>query len=230
MISPSRSSVRRSPIEQPGLAHAMPLVHGEGAPDHHGFHRRLGSTTTPIDCKRDDEAVLKAGCRVVIFLRVGLALPVSAPFPRLACAYPPAYHRGSMKRPYRVVVAKPGLDGHDRGPRSSPGPCATPGSRSSTPACTRRPSRSSGRGPGGRRRRRAVAAVGRPPDCPPGDRGLAARGRDDVVVLVGGIIPDADIPQLKAAGVAEVFTPGAPLPSIGHGWPRRSTARGGLGV
>jgi len=39
--------------------------------------------------------------------------------------------------------------------------------------------------------------------------------RDDVVVMVGGIIPEADIPVLKAAGVAEVFTPGAPLPSIG---------------
>ena len=33
--------------------------------------------------------------------------------------------------------------------------------------------------------------------------------------MVGGIIPEADIPVLKAAGVAEVFTPGAPLPSIG---------------
>jgi methylmalonyl-CoA mutase C-terminal domain/subunit len=46
--------------------------------------------------------------------------------------------------------------------------------------------------------------------------GLAAAGRADVVVLVGGIIPEADIPTLKAHGVAEVFTPGAPLPSIGR--------------
>jgi methylmalonyl-CoA mutase C-terminal domain/subunit len=46
--------------------------------------------------------------------------------------------------------------------------------------------------------------------------GLAAQGRDDVVVLVGGIIPEDDIPRLKAMGVAEVFTPGAPLPSIGQ--------------
>ncbi len=45
--------------------------------------------------------------------------------------------------------------------------------------------------------------------------GLAAQGRDDVIILVGGIIPEADIPVLKAQGVAEVFTPGAPLPSIG---------------
>ena len=48
-----------------------------------------------------------------------------------------------MQRPYRVVVAKPGLDGHDRGAKVIARPCATPASRSSTPACTRRPSRSS---------------------------------------------------------------------------------------
>jgi methylmalonyl-CoA mutase, C-terminal domain len=35
-------------------------------------------------------------------------------------------------------------------------------------------------------------------------------------VLVGGIIPEADIPVLKDLGVAEVFTPGAPLPAIGE--------------
>ena len=36
-----------------------------------------------------------------------------------------------------------------------------------------------------------------------------------MLVLVGGIIPAADIPVLKELGVAEVFTPGAPLPAIG---------------
>ncbi|HZM56772.1 MAG TPA: cobalamin-dependent protein, partial [Acidimicrobiales bacterium] len=45
--------------------------------------------------------------------------------------------------------------------------------------------------------------------------GLREQGRDDVLVLVGGIIPEADIPVLKELGVAEVFTPGAPLPAIG---------------
>jgi methylmalonyl-CoA mutase, C-terminal domain len=45
---------------------------------------------------------------------------------------------------------------------------------------------------------------------------LAEAGRGDVVVVVGGIIPEDDIPTLKAMGVAEVFTPGAPLPSIGQ--------------
>jgi methylmalonyl-CoA mutase C-terminal domain/subunit len=44
---------------------------------------------------------------------------------------------------------------------------------------------------------------------------LHDQGRDEVLVLVGGIIPEADIPVLKKQGVAEVFTPGAPLPAIG---------------
>jgi methylmalonyl-CoA mutase C-terminal domain/subunit len=36
----------------------------------------------------------------------------------------------------------------------------------------------------------------------------------DVVVVVGGIIPDADIPALKSAGIAEVFVPGTPMQRI----------------
>ncbi|MGB7051747.1 MAG: methylmalonyl-CoA mutase, partial [Acidimicrobiales bacterium] len=44
---------------------------------------------------------------------------------------------------------------------------------------------------------------------------LQASGRGDVLFIVGGIIPEADIPTLKEMGVAEVFTPGAPLPAIG---------------
>jgi methylmalonyl-CoA mutase, C-terminal domain len=43
---------------------------------------------------------------------------------------------------------------------------------------------------------------------------LRARGADDVLVLAGGIIPEADIPALKEAGVAEVFTPGSSLEGI----------------
>jgi methylmalonyl-CoA mutase, C-terminal domain len=38
---------------------------------------------------------------------------------------------------------------------------------------------------------------------------LAERDAEDIVVFGGGIIPEADIPQLAEAGVAKVFTPGA---------------------
>ena len=43
---------------------------------------------------------------------------------------------------------------------------------------------------------------------------LRKRGLDRVQLIVGGIIPDADIPRLEALGVAKVFTPGTPLPEI----------------
>src|ERR671934_1078253 len=40
---------------------------------------------------------------------------------------------------------------------------------------------------------------------------LKERGAADIVVFGGGIIPDDDIGELKRSGVAEIFTPGAPL-------------------
>lgn len=43
---------------------------------------------------------------------------------------------------------------------------------------------------------------------------LKEKGMGDVLVIGGGVIPDADIPGLKAAGVAEVFTPGTPTGDI----------------
>ena len=43
---------------------------------------------------------------------------------------------------------------------------------------------------------------------------LKEKGMEDVLVVVGGVIPDADIPALKEAGVAEVFTPGTPTSAI----------------
>ncbi|HEY8371659.1 MAG TPA: cobalamin B12-binding domain-containing protein [Pseudonocardiaceae bacterium] len=43
---------------------------------------------------------------------------------------------------------------------------------------------------------------------------LQERGAEDVVVFGGGIIPDEDIPQLEEMGVAKVFTPGTPTQEI----------------
>jgi len=50
---------------------------------------------------------------------------------------------------------------------------------------------------------------------------LRERGADDIVVFGGGIIPDADIPELERMGVAKVFTPGASTESIVE-WVRRN--------
>ena len=54
---------------------------------------------------------------------------------------------------------------------------------------------------------------------------LKANDIDDVIVFGGGIIPDADIPQLENSGVSKIFTPGTPLDevvrwvttNVGHG-------------
>lgn len=43
---------------------------------------------------------------------------------------------------------------------------------------------------------------------------LKEKGMGDVLVIGGGVIPDADIPGLKTAGVAAVFTPGTPTSDI----------------
>jgi methylmalonyl-CoA mutase C-terminal domain/subunit len=43
---------------------------------------------------------------------------------------------------------------------------------------------------------------------------LHERELDHVTVLVGGIIPDVDIPKLKALGIAGIFLPGSPMQDI----------------
>jgi methylmalonyl-CoA mutase C-terminal domain/subunit len=43
---------------------------------------------------------------------------------------------------------------------------------------------------------------------------LKAHDAEDVVIFGGGIIPDEDIPELESAGVAKIFTPGAPMDEI----------------
>ncbi len=43
---------------------------------------------------------------------------------------------------------------------------------------------------------------------------LKAKGLDDVLVVIGGIIPDVDIPKLKSIGVKGIFLPGTPMQDI----------------
>jgi len=43
---------------------------------------------------------------------------------------------------------------------------------------------------------------------------LKEKGANDILVVGGGIIPDEDIPPLKEAGIAEIFGPGTPLEDI----------------
>jgi methylmalonyl-CoA mutase C-terminal domain/subunit len=43
---------------------------------------------------------------------------------------------------------------------------------------------------------------------------LKEKGAQDILVIGGGVIPDEDIPELKKAGIKEIFTPGTPTSSI----------------
>ena len=54
---------------------------------------------------------------------------------------------------------------------------------------------------------------------------LNERGASDIVVVVGGSIPSSDIPDLKAMGIAEVFTPGVSSQSILEAFPALVQAR-----
>ena len=121
-----------------------------------------------------------------------------------------------MRRPYRVVVAKPGLDGHDRGAKVIARALRDAGFEVIYTGLHQTPEQV------------VEAVVQEDADAvglsllsgahmtlvPRVTSLLAARGAGDVLVVCGGIIPDADIPVLKQAGVAEVFTPGAPLQRI----------------
>ncbi len=123
-----------------------------------------------------------------------------------------------MKRPYRVVVAKPGLDGHDRGAKVIARALRDSGFEVVYTGLHQTPEQV------------VQAVVQEDADAvglsllsgahltlvPKVVKLLADAGREDVLVIVGGIIPEADIPVLKDEGVAAVFTPGAPLDSIGN--------------
>ena len=122
-----------------------------------------------------------------------------------------------MQRPYRVVVAKPGLDGHDRGAKVIARALRDTGFEVIYTGLHQTPDQI------------AHAVVQEDADAlglsllsgahltlvPKVMAQLSDAGRSDVLVIVGGIIPEADISVLEAGGVAKVFTPGAPLPSIG---------------
>ncbi|MHB9144325.1 MAG: cobalamin B12-binding domain-containing protein [Symbiobacteriia bacterium] len=121
-----------------------------------------------------------------------------------------------MEGKIRVLVAKPGLDGHDRGAKVVARAYRDAGFEVIYTGLFQRPDQI------------VQAAVQEDVDVvalsilsgahntlvPDVAKGLHAEGLDDVLLLVGGIIPEDDVPDLKAAGVTEVFGPGADLDGI----------------
>ena len=121
-----------------------------------------------------------------------------------------------MRRPYRVIVAKPGLDGHDRGAKVIARALRDAGFEIIYTGLHQTPEQV------------VQAALQEDADAvglsllsgahltlvPRVVDGLRAQGLDDVLLIVGGTIPEADIGKRKERGVAEVFTPGASLLTI----------------
>src|SRR5579859_3656053 len=116
-----------------------------------------------------------------------------------------------MQRPYRVVVAKPGLDGHDRGAKIIARALRDAGMEVIYTGLHQTPEQI------------AETVIQEDADAvglsilsgahmtlvPRIIELLREQGAGEVVVTVGGTIPAEDIAALKALGVAEVFTPGA---------------------
>ena len=117
---------------------------------------------------------------------------------------------------YRVVVAKCGLDGHDRGAKVIARALRDAGFEVIYTGLRQTPEQV------------AETALQEDADAvglsllsgahmtlfPRVREELVSRGRDDVLLFGGGIIPEPDIATLKEQGVAEIFTPGATMASI----------------
>ncbi|MRG95970.1 cobalamin B12-binding domain-containing protein [Polyangium spumosum] len=120
------------------------------------------------------------------------------------------------ERKIRILVAKPGLDGHDRGAKVVARALRDAGFEVIYTGLHQTPDMI------------ASAAVQEDVDAvglsimsgahntlfPAVIEALKKHGAEDIVVFGGGIIPDDDISRLKDAGVRGVFTPGTPLKSI----------------
>ena len=120
-----------------------------------------------------------------------------------------------MLRRYRVVVAKPGLDGHDRGAKIIARALRDGGFEVIYTGLFRTPDdivettiQEDADAVG-----LSVLSGAHMTLFPLVVKKLAERDASDVLVFGGGIIPDADIDKLKDAGVAHLFTPGASLDS-----------------
>lgn len=125
--------------------------------------------------------------------------------------------------PRRILIAKPGLDGHDRGAKVIARALRDAGHEVIYSGLHQTPAQI------------AETAVQEDVDAvglsslsgahktlfPQVIAELASRDSSDIIVFGGGVIPDADKAALEDAGIAMIFTPGTPLDEI-TGWVDRS--------
>ncbi|AVX19860.1 MULTISPECIES: cobalamin B12-binding domain-containing protein [Carboxydocella] len=121
-----------------------------------------------------------------------------------------------MEKKIRVLVAKPGLDGHDRGAKIVAQALRNAGMEVVYTGLRQTPEQIVATAI-----QEDVQVIGL--SCLSGAHNelfprvmelLRAQGIEDILVIGGGIIPQEDIPGLKAAGLAEIFTPGTPTSAI----------------
>ncbi len=117
-----------------------------------------------------------------------------------------------MDKTIRVLVAKPGLDGHDRGAKVIARALRDAGMEVIYTGLRQTPEQI------------VNAAIQEDVDCvamsilsgahntllPKVAALLKAEGAEDILVIGGGVIPQEDIPVLKEQGIQEIFTPGTP--------------------
>ena len=122
----------------------------------------------------------------------------------------------ARRRPIRILVAKPGLDGHDRGAKVVAAALRDAGMEVIYTGLRQTPEQI------------ASAALQEDADviglsilsgahnhiAPRLMDLLRSKGLDDVLVVLGGIIPGVDIPKLKEIGVKGIFLPGTPMQDI----------------
>jgi len=122
----------------------------------------------------------------------------------------------SSSRKIRVLIAKPGLDGHDRGAKVVARALRDAGMEVIYTGLRQTPEMI------------VRAAIDESVDViglsilsgahmalfPRIMELLRKEGADDILVIGGGIIPEDDVPELKKAGIAEIFGPGTPLNEI----------------
>ena len=119
-------------------------------------------------------------------------------------------------RKIRVVIAKPGLDGHDRGAKVIARALRDAGMEVIYTGLRQTPEQV------------VAAALQEDADviglsilsgahtkiCPRVMELVRQHGLDDVLVVVGGIIPDVDVPSLEAIGIRGIFRPGSSMKEI----------------
>jgi methylmalonyl-CoA mutase C-terminal domain/subunit len=130
--------------------------------------------------------------------------------------YPLIYFSLMSERKIRVLVAKPGLDGHDRGAKVIARALRDAGMEVIYTGLRQTPEMIASAA-----LQEDVDAVGisilsgaHNTLCPRIVDLLRENGMDDTLVLVGGIVPQEDIPALKTKGIAEVFLPGTSTEDI----------------